>query len=331
MTLSDVELDSALAESNNNFARLMASKNQVAPGDPMPFSCRGCGRLCCVDQDILTMPPEAWRINWSLARQGLGDLIPYWGDTFPGGSSGVPVRMIRFVGPGGRGHCLCPFSLPAPRRQGADASKLLLRCQVREARPNACRIYPLGRIGCTDPDTRTVSFAGYRVMAGDCPGWAPAGRGKLVLAGYAPAPEGQTVADWVRAQIPDWVDEERDAYLAVLDELTARRLHAPTGDNPDGKLSEHLAVYLMGPLLYIEPPVPEDPADDHRVVMGNLATLVDRVSATVERLHCSPELPAWMPPPLGVGRKGGRRGAPIPFPMKRLQGQNICAIMDSAP
>ncbi len=276
------DIATALAQSSNRFARQLSQGQTLLPDSPFPFACRGCGQLCCTDQDILVLPPEAWRINWSLVRQGREHIIPVWGDTFPGGSTGLPVRMIHFLPRHGGGN-VCPFAVEAATRRGRRPHRLLL-CAIREARPIPCRLYPLGRVRMVSQSTGATERVEYRVVRADCPGWKDASASELVCGGYAPTSAYQTIGSWITGQMPTWVEAEQQAYLEVLNTLMASQLHAPTDDAPDGRLSENLTVNLVGPLLYLEPPTPADPAADHDVVMAHLAGLVERVTATVEPL-----------------------------------------------
>ncbi len=286
--LSSTDLSAALAQAPNTFARQLSRGRTLSPDSPFPFACRGCGQLCCTNQDILVLPPEAWRINWSLARQGREHILPVWGDTFLGSSTGLPVRMIRFFRERRTGETICPFALEATMRRGQRSrgrpDRRLQLCAIREARPVPCRLYPLGRVRMVSQSTGATEQVEYRVVRADCPGWKNAAAGEPVCGGYAPAPADQTVASWIAEQIPAWVEEEQGAYLQVLNALMAVELHAPTDDARSGWLSENLALNLIGPLLYVEPPAPADPAADHDTVMARLADLVKRVTSAVEPL-----------------------------------------------
>ncbi len=241
--------------------RGFAEGQPIGADDPFGFACRGCGHLCCAEKTVLVMPPEAVRIHWHIARRDLG--IAHWGALFLGGSSGLPVMALRFDHPGRR----CVFS----RTVRVHGRALGALCLLREARPGPCRTYPLGRAFTLEPATG-VTTTEYRVTH-LCPGFDPASPEGLPDL-QRPAPAGQTVASWLAGQLDPDQEAEKVHYLSsVVPAFMQARLHAPTEDQPAGRLPEALALRVLGPLLYPELPMPADPKDDHAAVIAWLQLL----------------------------------------------------------
>lgn len=277
-----VEADPALL-SNPLYRRFMTG-DAVSYTSPLGFSCRGCGHLCCVDTEVLVTPPEAARLIWYLRRHPeldapLRDNGLQWGTMFLGGSSGLPVVQLNFIPfdeaePDKGRHC--PFLAPV---YGANRRWLNMAwCTVRQARPGACRIYPVGRaIGQEDPN-QPENWQ-YRIVS-RCPGFEAAPSGEAAPPGYAPPDPTQTIQDWIAGQLDPEQERERNFYLReVVTAWMNAHLHAPTDDCPGGLLSESLAMTIGASVLYAAPSPPLDPANDHRTIMEWLGFLQGSVPA----------------------------------------------------
>ena len=244
----------------------------IGAEDVFGFACRGCGHLCCTNKTVLVAPPEALRIQWRIARNNLPQRR--WGQISLGGSTGLPVVSLRFDDPGRR----CVFSRTV-RVRGRTVGAL---CTIRDARPGPCRIYPLGRAQLYHIESLEFKSE-YRIVE-HCPGFDPnAEEGVPEL--KQPAPEGQTVSAWLAGQLQPEVETEKQFYLErVIAAFMARRLHAPTEDNPAGGLPKRLALALLGPMFYPTLRAPEEPGDDHKRVMQWLASLVEAAERIAHRL-----------------------------------------------
>ena len=198
---------------------------------------------------------------------------------FLGGSSGLPVVQLNFVPfdeakPDKGRHC--PFLAPV---YSANHHWLNMAwCAVRQARPGACRIYPVGRmIGQADPN-QPENWQ-YRIVS-RCPGFEAAHSGEAVPPGYALPDPAQTIQDRVALQLDPEQELERNVYLhEVVTALMNAHLHAPTDDCPGGILPESLAMTIGASLWYAPPSPPLDPANDHRTIMEWLGFLRDSVPA----------------------------------------------------
>jgi Fe-S-cluster containining protein len=239
---------------------------QPSPGQaPFPFACRGCGKLCCADKNVLVSPPEAARLAWHLEREGLEQAYPrsQWGVLVLGSSTGLPVLKLNFARRTEEpdGPRLCPFldTLPGQSQHGL--------CRVHPARPTACRLFPLGRLFALQGERERFA------LLERCPGFEPAGSGETTPPGYAPAPAEQTIQSWANQAAHPEMDIEKKRYVQVLRAYLGLGLHTPTRDNPSGQLSERAALFLGPALFYRIPAAPEEPNQDHTSILDWLAAL----------------------------------------------------------
>ncbi len=271
--------------SNTNVMKQQYDKGKLTQRDArLGFACRGCGQLCCVDTEVLVSPPEALRVEWLLKRRTdiaaplrLGNIK--WGKLFLGGSTGLPLLEINFVplDPNKLEEgTACPFLAPV---FVGDQWVRMAWCAIREARPAACRVFPVGRarLDITKPEWE------YRIMS-RCPGFTQAVPGEPVPPGYAPNPT-QTVQDWLNEQCLPEQDQEKNFYLAqVVPAYLNAGLHASTPDKV-GMLPDEIAIGLLGRLFYGElPPLPSRPEYDHEAIMAWLKILIELVPAIRQRI-----------------------------------------------
>ncbi len=251
----------------------MKNNNKFPAGDshagtPFPFACRGCGKLCCADTDVLVSPPEAAHIAWYLKRENFELKNPRWGILSLGGSTGLPVLKLAFApwekAPGN--HRYCPFLVPLPGGENAA------RCGIYPVRPAPCRLFPLGRLIRLDDKSEK-----YVVME-HCPGFEPPLPGEPLPEGYQAPPPGQTAESWAHKRINPEQDAEKRLYVEVIQAYMERGLHAPTRDSPNGLLSIQSALTLGERFFYNLPPAPDDPPLDHERIMGWLFSLKSVVS-----------------------------------------------------
>ena len=246
-----------------------AMEKERFPGNvPLPFSCQGCGHKCCVGQTILLTPPEASRIIWFLYRNRIS--VGQWASCFLGGSTGFPLLQLEMAlldpeNPDSPE--VCPFL----RFVGSNGKwNGLALCAIRDARPCVCRIYPTGRLTNLQGDEATVEY----IIANRCQGFELPAHGQAVPDGYCPPDPKQTIEDWVRSQTDPEQEEEKNFYmLDVLRAFLEARIHAPTENSPDGILTEQQAIDLGQMFIYNVLKAPDDPADDHKVIMAWLRLL----------------------------------------------------------
>lgn len=250
-----------LPELDKTMKNIPLNSHQPSSGQtPFPFACRGCGKLCCADKNVLVSPPEAARIAWYLEREGMDQDYPrsQWGALVLGSSTGLPVLRLNFAQrpeePDGPRYC--PFLSLTP--DSPDHGM----CRVHPARPVSCRLYPLARL--YDLHNQVERYA----LLERCPGFDQAEPGEPTPPGYEPAPADQTVEGWASRSVQPEMDVEKRRYVRVLEAYLRLGLHAPTRDNRNGQLSEQAALFLGRVLFYRLPAPPQEPNQDHAAILN---------------------------------------------------------------
>lgn len=273
-----------MVPSEHPIFRQFLDAEPVQATDPLGFSCKGCGHLCCVNREIYLLPPEAARIVWFLLRhpdreRHLREHDIQWGEIVIGGSTGLPGGRLNFlpIDPNhpGRG-TRCPFLAPV-RQTLADGSKRTIMhwCGLHTARPSPCRLFPIGVV--TASDGSGAAERSYCIVD-RCPGFAPAAAGEPVPPDYAPADSSQTVADWLGGQDHPETQAERDFYLyTVAPAFLEAGLHAATEETPGGLLTDAEVTRLGKEHFFRAPMPPDDPARDHETILAWLRSLLDLV------------------------------------------------------
>lgn len=233
-------------------------------------------------------PPEYAIILWHLARTPLGKMIAegnvQWADMSIGEMTGLPIVGINFQAAGGgeAGPRYCPFLLPVAALTPNGIRHLNQAwCGLRDARPGACRIFPLGRMLSVEAGTDFADISKWSYfITTRCPGFEPAHDGEDVPPGYAP-PNGRLLRDWLRQQFNAEQDRLKAFYMQeVMPAYLANEVHAPVpghdGNTGERGLVSPQVVHLLGvTLLYSPPPAPEDSGQDYTVLMKWLEYLRD--------------------------------------------------------
>ena len=111
---------------------LPGTETRLGPGDTFSFSCHNglaCFNTCCRNKHLPLTPYDVLRLKHALGISSdafLERYALYWTDS----DTGFPSLCLRM---GEEPERACPFVSP----EG---------CRVYEARPTACRLYPLGRV-----------------------------------------------------------------------------------------------------------------------------------------------------------------------------------------
>ena len=242
----------------NHLLQAFEQSRIVAPEALNEFECQGCGLYCCLDKTIILRPSEYYRISWFLQRHAIPLRTGQWAAIGIGGMSGTPVARIAFEPTETGGPLICPFVQPVFDQDGRLRYPQA-RCAIYEQRPGPCRIYPYGRGEVRDPDTD--EFHQILSIVERCEGFD------------APLQAPQTVAEFVQASRPPDFAAEIDTCNRLLYRFAQSGLHEPTPDNPSSILPAGLAFGLLAPLLYTAPSCPQDPAEDHTVIVAHLETI----------------------------------------------------------
>ncbi|MCC7143008.1 MAG: hypothetical protein IT349_12980 [Candidatus Eisenbacteria bacterium] len=258
--------------------RVYEQAQPVEPHEPLGFSCRGCGQICCTNVRLFMTPPEAMRILWHLERhtrlaQSLQARGIRWGDLSIGHSSGLPTLQMCLEPidrSTDRGDARCPFLVPVHRTVAGRSEPTGMHwCGLHAARPVACRTFPLG------VRAENGAITGHAITA-RCPGFEPAAEGEVVPPDYIPPSPDQTVEAWIGAQLdPEQMAETRFYVTEVMGGYLDQGLHVSTEDNPEGELDDDQVVRLGAEFFYRPIPAPVDPDEDHATLMGWMRELIE--------------------------------------------------------
>ena len=246
--------------------------------EPFSFSCQGCGFLCCRDQIIVLSLPEVCRIYWAIQRrpelkQFLDEGRIDWCQLTLGPDSGLPIMSINNIPlfPGSEAE-YCPFLAPVFDLSGKFTD--MAWCGIREGRPGACRIYPLGRVQVMGSNPLDLAAWEYRVIS-RCPGFDEPQLGTPRPPGYIPLSTPRTVRQFVEAQTDNDLSIELQAYgEQIVVPLMQSGLHAPTARAPRGRLPERFVMTVLASLLFQPPETPSSPELDHSAIMTRIAQVV---------------------------------------------------------
>jgi Fe-S-cluster containining protein len=222
--------------------------------------------------------PEVCRIHWTIQRRP--ELKRYvedgrinWYQLTLGPDSGLPIMSINNIPlyPGSEAE-YCPFLAPVFDTSGQFTD--MAWCSIREGRPGACRIYPLGRVLAAGSNPLDVAAWEYRVIA-RCPGFEEPPPATPLPPGYIPLSTPRTVRQFVEAQTDNDLSVEIQAYgEQIVVPLMQAGLHAPTARAPRGRLPERIVMTVLASLLCQVPEPPISPALDHSVIMTRIAQVV---------------------------------------------------------
>lgn len=270
----------------------LGQAESVKLSDPFPFSCRGCGQFCCTMDTTLITPPESARINWYIERnpelkQAFDTTGTKWGELFIGSDTGLPLVKLHMLpfGDDDSGIKVCPF-LGIVMEDGVDNNPNWMEmawCAIYEVRPAACRWYPLGRMVSFDKsvdDMPALKFPEkfeweYKIMH-RCDGFTSPLLDKLPAPPwYKCVTETQTVDDYVKDMTNQDVSDEVEFYMRdVMPAWIAQHLHLATKNLPDGYIKLEMVILVLGQkIMYNQPPAPDNPEDDHKIIMEWLESL----------------------------------------------------------
>ena len=232
---------------------------------PCTFTCQGCGWRCCSNRnDILVTPYSMLRIAWWI--ETLAEDYPSWSKHLsklflssfiiqPGGTTRVPLARLDFKPLGA--NAFCPFLVPAnaipikdtptliqtlieARRGRSDASPCAV-CGIYPVRPNACRLFPLGRIG--KPEASDVTAWKYFLQDVPC-----GQRGQRA--------DGLTWGEWIGADEQAQHAAGLDLYLSMA--KAVRQQLADAGVRPDEWLANCLHQRALQHVFYSLPVPPRE-------------------------------------------------------------------------
>lgn len=123
---------------------LLDNIDELAIGldETFQFHCTQCGQCCVNREDILLNPRDVYKIAQYLKMEPREVLEKYC-ETYIGENSRMPIIRLLPVGKIKR----CPFLKNC-------------KCEIHEAKPSVCAIYPLGRYTKHNPETDEMDAEG---------------------------------------------------------------------------------------------------------------------------------------------------------------------------
>ncbi len=188
----------------------MDASRKLTDDDTFSFSCtpeKKCFTNCCHDLNLLLMPYDILILKNRLGITS-GEFLKQYTSVHVGFESGLPVIMLKMEGP----YLKCPFL-----EEGKG-------CTIYDARPGACRTYPLARMARRSKDMEGVEEFFFIVREPDCLGFK----------------DGRewTVREWKQNEGLDEYNEMNDLFGELLQAKTEAGIKTLTADQ--------IEIFYMG-------------------------------------------------------------------------------------
>ncbi|MCJ7625890.1 MAG: YkgJ family cysteine cluster protein [Anaerolineaceae bacterium] len=278
----------------------------VRPDDPFPFSCRGCGHICCTKTSrLLLHPASAARLDWAYQesaelREVLSKQKARWASLGVCSETGVPLMMI-IPARQTEDTYYCPFLIPEMETENDHmVYSGIASCAIHQIRPSVCRLFPLGRrVVIGEPGLQVE----YRLMM-KCPGFEAEGSDDPVYPGYQPPDESRSVKDWIEDSFPAHIQvEEEFYYQRIVIALRKTNLRMSTKQAGEGILNEQQTINLGINLVY-NPPLPvwhkaydgsryremSQSEAEHSILMDWLTLMEETIYRLGEDMHSTPNI-----------------------------------------
>ena len=115
-------------------------KLAIGLDETFQFHCTQCGECCVNREDILLNPRDMYKIARYLKMEPR-DVLEKYCETYIGETSRMPIIRLLPIGKIKR----CPFLKNC-------------KCEIHEAKPSVCAIYPLGRYTKHNPETDEMNL-----------------------------------------------------------------------------------------------------------------------------------------------------------------------------
>ncbi len=174
------------------------------------FSCtpdKKCFTRCCYDINLVLMPYDILKLKNKLGMTS-GDFLKKYTSVHVGFGSGLPVVVLKMDGP----YLKCPF---LEEKKG---------CTVYDARPGACRTYPLARMAKRSKDTDDVEEFYYIVREPDCHGF-------------------RDCKEWT---VKEWKENEGISEYNEMNDVFGELLQAKTESGIEQLNADQIDIFYMG-------------------------------------------------------------------------------------
>ena len=189
---------------------VLDTSRELKRGDKFCFSCvpqKECFTQCCYDLTLMLMPYDIYRLKKALNMTSRAFLDTYT-SVHVGPGTGVPVVTMRMEG----AYLKCPFL-----KEGQG-------CTVYDARPGACRSYPLARIAHRRGETGQVEEYFYIVRESDCRGF-------------------RDCRNWT---VDEWIAHEGLEDYNEFNDLFSELIHAKTMAGVGQLDADQIEIFYMG-------------------------------------------------------------------------------------
>jgi Fe-S-cluster containining protein len=178
--------------------------------DTFCFSCtpeKSCFTKCCYDLNLVLMPYDILMLKNRLGMKS-SEFLEKYTSVHVGFGSGLPVIVLNMEGP----YLKCPFL-----EEGKG-------CTVYEARPGACRTYPLARMARRSTEMEGVEEFYYIVREPDCRGF-------------------RDCREWT---VREWKENEGIARYNEMNDIFGELLQAKTEAGIEHLSADQIDIFYMG-------------------------------------------------------------------------------------
>ncbi len=174
------------------------------------FSCtpeKKCFTRCCYDINLVLMPYDILMLKNRLGMNS-GEFLKRYTSIHVGFGSGLPVVTLKMEGP----YLKCPFLEEAKG------------CTVYDARPGACRTYPLARMARRSKGKAGVEEFYYVVREPDCKGF-------------------KDCKEWT---VKEWKENEGIEPYNEMNDIFGELLQAKTESSMENLTADQIEIFYMG-------------------------------------------------------------------------------------
>ena len=129
--------------------QIMEEYKRLGPDDTFRFHCTQCGKCCRNREDILLNPRDLFRIAVHL-KLTPKEVFDQYCEAYICQNSRIPIVRLKPQGP----NLLCPLLKNR-------------KCEVHEAKPSVCAMFPLGRMLEVPKDSSDVTNAKIQYLFSD--------------------------------------------------------------------------------------------------------------------------------------------------------------------
>ncbi len=195
---------------SSDFEAYLDDSQMLTDESTFCFSCtpeKKCFTRCCYDINLVLMPYDIMQLKNRLGMDS-SDFLKKYTSVHVGFGSGLPVVTLKMEGP----YLKCPFL-----EEGKG-------CTVYDARPGACRTYPLARMAKRSKEKEGVEEFYYIVREPDCKGF-------------------RDCREWT---VKEWKKNEGMEEYNEMNDIFGELLQAKTESNIEHLTADQIEIFYMG-------------------------------------------------------------------------------------